>query len=154
MTIATKQCSCCGSVKSIEDFQVRKMSNDGRTASCRECLKKRDRARYPKERVARAEMMRSYLTTESGRAAARRAKRGYAERYPGRKKANIALNNAIRDGRVARDPCHICGAVEVEGHHADYSRQLDVTWLCIEHHNQLHNEHAAHLREIAKKEQQ
>lgn len=99
-------------------------------------------------------MGRQYVTTERGRELSNKAKRAYANRYPERNKANIALSNAIRDGRVARDPCHCCGAAEVEGHHADYSKPLDVTWLCIEHHNQLHNEHAAHLREIAKKEQQ
>lgn len=146
-----KTCSCCGIEKPIEEFQVRKMSNDGRTASCKKCLQQRDRARYPKERASRLQLMKDYAKTDRGREISNRAKRGYANRYPGRAKANMALGNALRDGRVTRDPCHCCGAAEVEGHHADYSRPLDVTWLCVEHHNQLHTEHAARMREIAQK---
>ena len=110
----------------------------------------RGRASLPKRVAART----AYAATEAGRERSRAAKRNYRINHPLRARANIALNNAIRDGRITRHLCHICGAAEVEGHHADYSRPLDVTWLCIEHHNQLHNEHAAHLREIAKKEQQ
>lgn len=48
--------------------------------------------------------------------------------------ARTALNNAIRDGRVVRGTCRDCGAPEAHGHHHDYSKPLDVIWLCTEHH--------------------
>ena len=49
--------------------------------------------------------------------------------------ANYTLNNAIRDGRIQRGPCEICGATEkVHGHHDDYSKPLDVRWLCEQDH--------------------
>lgn len=154
MSLIAKQCSCCGLERPLEAFQIRRASADGRTAACKECQKARDRARYPKERAARLKGMRQYAATDNGRKKTLSAKRAYAARHPGRRAANIALCNALRDGRVTRDPCHCCGAAEVEGHHADYSRPLDVTWLCVEHHNQLHTEHAARMREIAQKEHQ
>jgi hypothetical protein len=53
--------------------------------------------------------------------------------------ANYTMNNAIRDGHLNRGPCEVCGSREgVEGHHEDYSKPLDVRWLCREHHKALH----------------
>jgi hypothetical protein len=40
----------------------------------------------------------------------------------------------LRMGRIKRQPCKICGDEKSEGHHEDYSKPLDVIWLCREHH--------------------
>jgi hypothetical protein len=34
----------------------------------------------------------------------------------------------------------VCGTMEVESHHPDYSQPLKVIWLCCKHHRQLHRE--------------
>lgn len=42
-------------------------------------------------------------------------------------------------GHLKRGPCADCGATEgVQMHHEDYSRPLDVTWLCVAHHRVRH----------------
>jgi hypothetical protein len=53
-------------------------------------------------------------------------------------RAVTALNNAIKNGRVQRQSCCICGQ-PAEGHHVDYSRSLNVIWLCDMNHRQVHN---------------
>jgi hypothetical protein len=53
--------------------------------------------------------------------------------YELRRKAITAVNNAIRDGRLERQPCEVCGA-QGQGHHDDYTRPLAVRWLCSQHH--------------------
>lgn len=54
--------------------------------------------------------------------------------------ANKHFRQALQRGAIAKQPCFICGAGKVEGHHFDYSTPLEVTWLCPAHHDQLHRE--------------
>lgn len=50
-----------------------------------------------------------------------------------------ATNNAIQSGKLIRQPCERCGQ-PAEAHHDDYSRTLDVRWLCRTQHVALHQE--------------
>jgi hypothetical protein len=52
--------------------------------------------------------------------------------------AHGILFRAISLGLLARGPCSVCGATEVEGHHNDYSHPLEVVWLCRIHHKEVH----------------
>ena len=53
-------------------------------------------------------------------------------------RARTRLNHAVRDGKLERLPCVVCGDV-AEAHHEDYNKPLDVTWLCRMHHRIYHN---------------
>lgn len=46
-------------------------------------------------------------------------------------------NAAVQLGILRRQPCEVCGG-RAEKHHPDYSRPLDVKWLCREHHLAVH----------------
>lgn len=48
------------------------------------------------------------------------------------------LNKAILAGKIFRKPCQECGETKVDGHHPDYTKPLDVIWLCRPHHAELH----------------
>ena len=52
--------------------------------------------------------------------------------------AQRAVDTAIRNGSLQRGTCEVCGAERVDAHHDDYSKPLDVRWLCRRHHLQLH----------------
>lgn len=52
-----------------------------------------------------------------------------------RKKARSILNHHLRDKRIKRPGCAICGE-KAEAHHANYDRPLEVEWLCFEHHRE------------------
>lgn len=43
-----------------------------------------------------------------------------------------------RRGALTPEPCEDCGNPEVVMHHDDYSKPLQVNWLCQEHHEALH----------------
>lgn len=54
--------------------------------------------------------------------------------------ARKLMRNAIKDGTLVRQPCEECGSTKsVAGHHPDYSRPLDVRWLCASHHAEEHD---------------
>lgn len=65
-------------------------------------------------------------------------KRLQEERYPERCAARRAVGNAIRKGQLVREPCKYCGDLPTVGHHPDYSKPLDVVWLCRPCHRAEH----------------
>lgn len=65
------------------------------------------------------------------------------QRDPVKRRAQNAAYKAIRNGRLVREPCEVCGSEKVEAHHDDYSRPLDVRWFCRGHHMALHRTVAA-----------
>jgi len=52
--------------------------------------------------------------------------------------ARSLLKVHIKRGKIEKQPCIQCGEINVEGHHWDYSKPLDVIWLCKTHHNEVH----------------
>jgi hypothetical protein len=51
-----------------------------------------------------------------------------------------AVEKALRDGVISRDPCMQCGRMPVQGHHfAGYEPEhhLDIIWLCFDCHDKI-----------------
>lgn len=103
-----------------------------------EAMRRNDQRRYGRHHQKRLAAMVAYQATEAGRAAATRAKAAWAARNREKRAAALAVNNAIRDGRLARGMlCAVAGfdcAGRIEAHHWNYQRPLRVTWLCRVHH--------------------
>jgi len=86
------------------------------------------RAMNPDRVAARA----AYEKTPAGTAARNKATRMWKQKNPDKRNAETALGNAIRDGRIVKpSTCERCGnGGRLDGHHADYTKPLDVEWLC------------------------
>lgn len=78
-----------------------------------------------------------YRQTEAGKANALASQRRTLAKYPQKFKARITLRNAVAAGKLTKGPCEICGETDVQGHHDDYSKPLEVRWLCRQHHCEL-----------------
>lgn len=98
-------------------------------------------------RPERVEARAIHRTTSAYRVSHRAACDRWEAKNYDRKNAQTAVGNAVRDGKIFKQPCHCCGADKVEAHHPDYSRPLDVVWLCVPHHAQLHKEFVDTQRE-------
>ncbi len=61
-------------------------------------------------------------------------KNAYLNKYPERRLAYSRFWNAMRRGKITKDKCRDCDRIDVQGHHTDYSKPLDVIWLCPIHH--------------------
>ncbi len=55
--------------------------------------------------------------------------------------AHVEVQRALARGDLVKNGCEICGTTEgrIDAHHDDYSKPLDVRWLCRLHHVRLHN---------------
>jgi hypothetical protein len=72
-------------------------------------------------------------------AATKRAATAWIARNPDKHRAAVAVSHAIRDGRLYKGACEVCGTSDnVDGHHDDYTKPLDVRWLCRLHHKEHH----------------
>jgi hypothetical protein len=133
-----KTCFKCEETKPIDDFYRHKAMADGHLNKCKECTKKdvrMDRRISPRAREYDA--LRSSLPHRKSKRIETTTR--YQQEHPMRKKAVEAANNAVRDGKLKREPCLFCGATEnIHKHHRDYSKPLDVTWLCASCHRRLH----------------
>lgn len=49
------------------------------------------------------------------------------------------VQNATRNGTLLRGQCEVCGCAKTEAHHEDYSKPLQVRWLCKTHHVAAHH---------------
>lgn len=145
-----KTCKNCGIEKPLTEYYAHKSMLDGHLNKCKSCVRLRVLKntkenseyykQYDKKRAMlpnRVEAREKYAKTEKGKEAAKRARKKYMELNPLRRSAHIAVGNAIRDGKLQKLPCFICGAI-AEAHHPDYGRPLDVVWLCKTHHQETH----------------
>ena len=136
-----KECFKCGAEKPLTDFYKHSRMKDGHLNKCKECTKRdvRDRRFDPKTREA----VLAYDRARGNRQPPEQW-REYRERWPEKYKAHNAVSNAVRDGRLHKpDHCESCGTSDfrrLEGHHDDYSKPLDVRWLCSACHSQWHAE--------------
>ena len=65
--------------------------------------------------------------------------KAYRSRNREKTKAQNQLNYAIRNGRMERKPCEMCGTDEkVHAHHHDYTKPYDVNWYCFLCHKKVH----------------
>ena len=55
-----------------------------------------------------------------------------------KKSAHMAVYFAVKKGKLSKRPCESCGAEATVAHHDDYSKPLDVRWLCPQHHFEIH----------------
>lgn len=55
-------------------------------------------------------------------------------------KARSVVNSHLRNGRIVREICSFTECEEIgHAHHDNYSRPLDIVWVCRKHHENLHH---------------
>ncbi len=65
----------------------------------------------------------------------------YIAENPEKHRARNKLRKAVQMGKIEKpSACQKCGvqSKRIEGHHEDYGKPLDVIWLCVSCHKNLH----------------
>lgn len=120
-----KRCFKCGKVKPLSEFYAHPMMADGHLNKCKDCAKADAKA----HRDAHPERD---LDTRIKACA----------KNPTHKNANMAVDAALRCGRLNRPKrCQGCGRsgdeTRLSAHHYDYTKPLDVIWLCAACHRPI-----------------
>ena len=136
-----KECFKCNVVKDLSEFYKHKQMADGHLSKCKECTKND----VGKHRVENIEKIRAYDRKRGKlphRVSANTIRtRKFRKENPDKYKAHMAINNGKRAGLVTKKPCEVCGTTKrLESHHDDYSKPLEVRWLCSVHHSEIHKE--------------
>lgn len=147
----TRICKLCGVTDASAEFYK------GVNCRCKECHKREvrenrmekieqytayEKMRYKRDEHRREANKRRAKTPEYKAAHAEAVRRRNAL-HPDKRAANVILGNAVRDGRVIKPKeCSRCGIIpprrQLHGHHEDYSRPLDVEWICSGCHGLEH----------------
>lgn len=148
-----KTCFKCGIDKPYSEFYKHAQMGDGYLGKCKTCTKS-DVSTHRRENIVnvraydrsrnslphRIEIHKVYAKTEVGKISHAKANRKNRDNSPEKSRARSIVGNAIRDGKLLRKPCVKCGNPNSHGHHEDYSKPLDVIWLCPRHHRDRHKE--------------
>lgn len=152
-----KVCQVCRVSKELEQFHADKRGSQGRSNRCRSCASEYAKVYYSlnKEQIKATSReyrgsnagnikrkIKEWLSTEGGKAKTAAVKKKHRQKYPDRHTARKLLRLAVKSGDVVRgEVCETPGcssAAGLEGHHVDYTRPLQVVWLCKPCHTAVH----------------
>ena len=131
-----KKCFKCGEQKPLDDFYKHPTMGDGHLGKCKVCTKQDVRVHRRNNDSVREYDRRRYHTSPGRKQRTAASAQKWALAHPDRRKAITQANNAVRDGRLKKPlGCSQCGSEgHIHGHHDDYSKPLDVRWLCVRCH--------------------
>ncbi len=148
-----KTCFKCKQVFSLDEFYTHPRMADGHLNKCKTCTKADTAARVAKKsqdpiwieqeiercrlKMRKARANRKYVFTPEQN---RDKDRKYRAKYPEKHQAKLLVRRAIQNGSLTRCNCQICDNPDSEAHHEDYSKPLEVIWLCPKHHAERHVE--------------
>lgn len=121
----SRVCIKCGLSKPDTEFHKSSHDPNEFRGACKLCYK---------------DQCRRYAKTAAGKLSKGKTNTKQRVDKPVKYKARYTLTNAVRDGKIMKPKdCERCGkGGQIDGHHHDYSKPLDVNWLCVPCHNQEH----------------
>jgi len=143
-----KVCFKCNQEKNLSEFYAHKAMADGYLNKCKECTKNDVKKNYRTNINHYVEYDRERELKPERKASKAIIQKKHCDLNPQKRKARLAVGNAIRSGKIVKMNCEVCGSQNSQAHHHDYSKPLDIKWLCFVCHRAEHGQEArhAHLR--------
>jgi len=150
-----KVCRECNVENPLSEFYKHAAMGDGHLNKCKSCVKQRvnkhreeniEKAReYDRQRAMlphRVQARKEYMQTEQGKKSKKKSLERYKKTYPMTYAAHVITCNAIRDKKLKRPTrCSVCNTkTMIEAHHDDYTKPLEVRWLCNACHRAWHKD--------------
>jgi len=131
-----KTCFKCGVEQPRTEFYKHSRMGDGLLGKCKGCARADSRER----RARKIDEVREYDRNRPNKDERSKACIERARRNPAKARARRMVHLHVKRGNLTRKPCEVCAAEPADAHHDDYTRPLDVRWLCRSHHRQWHVE--------------
>jgi len=132
-----KRCCKCKAEKPIGEYWANKSTIDKKDKYCISCRKESSSKNEKRKSVMDKRV--SFRKTEIGRKMVAKINDKWRKNNPEKHSAHLAVRKAVKNGDIVKGLCEVCNSNEVEGHHDDYGKPLNVRWLCKEHHIEAHN---------------
>jgi len=149
LELTHKYCKTCDAYKKFSEFSPHKNGSHGLYSYCKDCATKLSLKGYHRrnedpeynQKILEDARLRSqevrlnplYERPDNKEYAARTNKK-----YPEKLRARQAIDRGLRNGSITKLSCQICGDTQSQAHHEDYSKPLEVIWLCKIHHSEIH----------------
>jgi hypothetical protein len=130
-------CIECAENKAADAYYAHPQMASGHVNVCKDCHKRRMRIRS-RTNPAVQEYDRARAKTPERKAKVKAYLKSYNEQFPLAVRARGLVNKAVRSGKLVKQPCEFCARADVHAHHRDYSKPLEVIWLCPKCHHRLH----------------
>jgi len=134
-------CSICKEEKELTEFYRDSRKLHGREYRCKACksMKQREYSKTPSGMEYQRSKRQRY--SKANRSHETQLKREYRKNNPEKYAAHNAVQLAILSGQLSRpETCEGCEKEYeiLHGHHDDYSKPLEVIWLCPLCHKKKH----------------
>ena len=151
MKLSDRHCSKCKKLKPVGSFYKDKSKPTGFRPSCKECDKPYAKAyrNSNKERYAAShktwrkknrKQRRPKLSAELIRIRTAKSTDIWRKKNVLKTRVHKKVAVALKSGWLLKMLCHICDSPNSHAHHEDYSKPLEVHWLCPKHHKERHVE--------------
>lgn len=139
-------CNRCGQAASVTEYQALVK----RSLRCRPCLNAQSKVRRDRLKAegrpirVKPEYAKAYYDSHKSNPETKARRAADQRRYSAdpalraKHEARWQTRRAISSGALVRQPCEVCGEAKVDAHHDDYTKPLDVRWLCKPHHREHH----------------
>lgn len=126
-----KICTYCKVEKPLTAFRKDNQVKDGLSRKCRECFSKDYYANREGEAIRHKKYKENYRKTKAEK---------FRSLPPEVRKARQTVAARIKYNTITRpSECDICKReCKPDAHHEDYSKPLDIMWLCRSCHGQVH----------------
>lgn len=145
--VRAKECSVCKVIQPLADFIGDKRRSYGKSSRCKKCDLRKQQDYFQTEggKKVQARLARNQYNVrrEANLQRRKRNRKPSAPRDAFKDAARREMSNAIRSGHLVRpESCEACKKMgRIHGHHEDYSKPLDVIWLCVQCHMARHRKY-------------
>ena len=146
-----KECKICKAMKPLEEFGKSKTGKYGHDAQCKKCrYAKTGRAYFLHNKEKCYENAAKWHKNNRDQINKKNRERYSIDRttiierdrrHAEKVRAQHLVQTYVRRGKIIKPPiCSICNceSKRIEGHHADYSKPMEVIWVCNRCHHNIH----------------